>query len=59
MQAVGPTDVPGDIYGVWDVWKKLIQNTPNFSIWTGTLKRGFLQWEDRFISLFVRSKLIR
>ena len=48
MQAVGPADVSGDIYGVWDVREKLIQNTPNFSIWTGTLKREFLQWDDRF-----------
>ena len=59
VQAACPADASGTIYGAWDKWQKLIQNTPNFGIWTGTLNRGLLLWEDRCISLFMCSKLMR
>ena len=59
MQAACPADASGTIYVAWDKLQKLIQNTPNFGIWTGTLNRGLLLWEDRCISLFMCSKLMR
>ena len=59
VQAVCPVEVPGASYGAWGICEKLIQNNPNFSIWTGTLNWRFLVWEDWFIQLFMLSKLMR
>ena len=58
VQAVCLGNTEWAIFGDWSIGKKLIQNTPNFGIWTGTLKRAYFAAEHRLISLFTYSKLI-
>ena len=58
MQAVRLGETAWIIYGAWSIYKKLIQNTPNFGLWTGTLKRAYFAVERRRILLFMYSKLI-
>ena len=46
VQAVRLGNTAWAICRDWSIYKKLIQNNPNFGLWTGTLKRAYFAAEQ-------------